>query len=93
MNHQFSPKLFSNTSLIYSDYRYNIDLTNSSSFNGRITSQIKDWNLKRSVSIRIRIIREVWGEFCYHTIKPGEYSGDFTLQSQAYTHSWENAAV
>ncbi|MBB6501529.1 TonB-dependent receptor [Pedobacter cryoconitis] len=93
-NHQFSPKLFSNTSLIYSDYRYNIDLTNSSNFTGRISSQIKDWNLKEEFSFypNTNNTWKIGANSIYHTIKPGEYSGDFTLDSQPYTHSWENAA-
>ena len=92
-NHQFGPKLFSNTSLIYSDYNYNIDLNSSDSFSGGISSQIKDWNLKQEFSFYPNT-NNTWRigvNSIYHTIKPGEYTGDFTLVSQPYTHSWENS--
>ena len=92
-NHQFSPKLFSNTSVIYSDYRYNIDLNNSNEFEGNIKSQIKDWNVKQEFSFYPNT-RNTWKiglNSMYHTIRPGEFSGDLTLESQPFTHSWENA--
>lgn len=92
-NHQFSPKLFSNTSLIYSDYRYNIDLNTSSSFKGTIQSQIKDWNLKEEFSFYPNA-NNTWRmgvNSIYHTIKPGEYTGELTFDDQAYTYSAENA--
>ena len=45
-NHLFSEKLFSNTTLIYSDYNYAIqNFDNRSDF--KVTSIIKDWNLKQ----------------------------------------------
>lgn len=93
-NHQFSPKLFSNTSLIYSDYKYNIDINNTNSFRGHISSQIKDWNLKEEVTLYPSTTNTLrFGvSSIYHTIKPGEYSGEITLVSQPYTYSWENGA-
>jgi hypothetical protein len=93
-NHQFNPKLFSNTSVIYSDYQYHIDLENNRSFEAHISSQIKDWNLKEEFSFYPNT-KNTWKtgfNSVYHTIRPGEYSGDLTLTSQPYTHSWENAA-
>lgn len=93
-NHQFSPKLFSNTSVIYSDYKYNIDLNNTATFNGHIDSEIKDWNVKEEFSFYPNT-SNTWKlgvSSIYHTIKPGEYSGDLTLESQPNTYSWENGA-
>jgi hypothetical protein len=93
-NHQFSPKLFANTSVIYSDYRYNIDLNNTNSFEAHISSQIKDWNVKEELSF-YPDTKNTWRmgiNSVYHTIRPGEYSGDLTLASQPYTYSWENGA-
>ncbi|WP_158799939.1 TonB-dependent receptor [Pedobacter sp. L105] len=93
-NHQFSPKLFSNTSLIYSDYKYNIDLNNSDTYSGHIASQIKDWSLKEEFSFYPNS-NNTWKmgvSSIYHTIRPGEYSGDLTLTNQPYTYSLENAA-
>jgi len=93
-NHQFSPKLFSNTSLIYSDYKYNIDLNNSDIYSGHIASQIKDWSFKEEFGFYPNT-NNTWKmgvSSIYHTIRPGEYSGDLTLVSQPYTYSLENAA-
>lgn len=92
-NHQFNPKLFSNTSLIYSDYKYDINLNSSATFKGQINSQIKDWNFKEEFSYYANA-RNTWRiglNTVYHTIKPGEYSGDLTLADQPYTFSLENA--
>ena len=45
-NHLFNNRIFSNTSLIYSDYNYAIEnLENGNDF--RVTSIIRDWNLKQ----------------------------------------------
>lgn len=45
-NHLFSEKMFSNTTLIYSDYNYAIEnFDNRSDF--KVTSIIRDWNLKQ----------------------------------------------
>jgi len=92
-NHQFSPKLFSNTSLIYSDYSYNIDLNTSSSFKGSIMSRIKDWNAKEEFSF-FPNSNNTWKmgiNSIYHTIRPGEYTGNLTYTNQAFNYSWENA--
>ena len=47
-NHIFSPKLFSNTSLIYSNYNYKISIR-SGATDFDIFSQIRDWNLKKEL--------------------------------------------
>ena len=44
-NHLFSEKLFSNTSLIFSDYDYVVKILNSENTFG-VTSGIRDINLK-----------------------------------------------
>jgi hypothetical protein len=96
-NHIFSSKLFSNTSLIFSNYDYNIDVR-FGAFDFDIFSQIRDWNLKQefqwypnsrnSARFGFNTIR--------HTIRPGEITSSegsginsSTLQKR---HSWENAA-
>lgn len=48
-NHIFSDRLFSNTSLIYSDYDYEIGLGDADD-GFSITSTINDWNLKQDFS-------------------------------------------
>ncbi|WP_207532016.1 TonB-dependent receptor [Desertivirga arenae] len=74
-NHLFSDKIFSNTSLIYSDYDYAIEnLSEGSDF--RVTSIIRDWNLKQdyqyfassSHTLRFGI------NASHHKIRPGEIS-------------------
>lgn len=51
-NHFFSERLFSNTSLIYSDFTYHVDVSsNDSDF--KIASKIQNWNLKQDFSYYI----------------------------------------
>lgn len=93
-NHQFGPRLFSNTSVIYSDYQYNIDLNNTATTTGHISSTIKDWNVKEELSY-YQNTNSTWRfgvNSIHHTIKPGEYTGQITTKSQPLTYSWENGA-
>lgn len=48
-NHVFSEKLFSNTTLIYSDFTYNVNVTNDDT-DFRIASKIENFNLKQDFS-------------------------------------------
>ena len=48
-NHIFNEKLFSNTSLIYSDFTYNVNVTNDNS-DFVIASKIENFNLKQDFS-------------------------------------------
>lgn len=43
-NHIWNERLFSNTSIIYSDFDYNVDIMQDAGFS--LTSMIKNWNLK-----------------------------------------------
>jgi len=95
-NHLFNSKLFSNTSLIYSNYDYKISI-NSGTNNFDIFSNILDYNLKQEFQwypnnrnhVRFGI------NTAYHTIRPGEVTGrgvnssinDVLLQKR---YSWEN---
>lgn len=96
-NHIFNKKLFSNTSLIFSNYDYKINV-NSESTKFGILSRIRDWNIKEelqwyannrnTVSFGINAI--------YHTIRPGEISvanesGTVTIQGLEDRYSLENA--
>lgn len=92
-NHLFSDKLFSNTSLIFSDYNYNINF-NASSLSIKIHSEIRDWNFKEELeyfanprnSIRFGV------SSIYHTITPGNITGSGIISStQPDNHTWENA--
>ncbi|MFC6100040.1 TonB-dependent receptor [Olivibacter domesticus] len=72
-NHIFNNKLFSNTSLIYSNYKYKIGI-NSGADIFDIFSNIRDYNLKQEFqwylnnknSLRFGL------NSTYHTIRPGE---------------------
>ena len=47
-NHSFGPRLFSNTSLIYSDYNYKLKINNNGS-DYLVRSELKDFNLKEEL--------------------------------------------
>lgn len=95
-NHIFSKKLFSNTSLIYSNYDYELKLkSGSNDFN--IFSQIKDGNLKQDYQLYAGAknnIRFGWSSI-YHTVRPGEITASQTSsinnKIQQKRYSFENA--
>ncbi|MBL7700171.1 MAG: TonB-dependent receptor [Chitinophagaceae bacterium] len=74
-NHVFNKKLFSNTSLIFSNYDYKIRI-NSESTDYRILSRIRDWNVKEEMQWYAGTGSTVkFGlNSIYHTIRPGEIS-------------------
>ncbi|MCF8346559.1 MAG: hypothetical protein K9G38_05055, partial [Bacteroidales bacterium] len=82
-NHIWSNKLFSNTSLIYSDYDYRVKIVRDSD-EFSLASIIKNWNLKQDFqyypnsnnTLSFGIISQ------YHTITPGqlETPEDFNFQ-------------
>lgn len=96
-NHIFSNKLFSNTSLIFSNYNYQIDIRSGAN-DVSLFSQIRDWNIKEELqwypnsrnSIRIGF------NSIYHSMRPGEVSSSqnssFNSQELEKRYSWENAA-
>lgn len=49
-NSVIHPKLFSNTTMVYSDFTYNVDV-NSDNSNFVISSKIRNWNLKQDFSL------------------------------------------
>ncbi len=74
-NHIYNTRLFSNTSLIFSNYDYKISI-NTETNDFRIFSQIRDWNLKYEMQYYINTAHTLnFGlNSIYHTIKPGEIS-------------------
>ena len=74
-NHIFNNRFFSNTSLIYSNYDYEIKLKQDVN-NYNITSRIHDWNFKEDMQYDIGGDHSLsFGlNSVYHTIKPGEIS-------------------
>jgi hypothetical protein len=72
-NHLFSNKLFSNTSLIFSNYSYVVQqFQNQDEF--KIKSQIRDWNLKEDFQYELGSDHSLkFGlNVLYHQISPGE---------------------
>lgn len=87
-NRLISGKLFSNTSLIYSDYNYVINI-NPGMGEFEMRSQIRDWNLKEEISIynSSRTSYKFGLNAIYHTVTPGEITNKtagykFTLQNR-----------
>lgn len=95
-NHIFNSRLFANTSLIYSNYKYNIGLSISNN-DIDIISRIQDWNLKQEYQYFLNPKNTIKFGFnsCYHDIVPGEIraSASSGINSRALTkrYSWENA--
>ncbi|MBU6121315.1 TonB-dependent receptor [Hymenobacter siberiensis] len=102
-NHLFTDRLFSNTSLIYSKYDYQIKIrVNDSDFS--IDSKIKDWNLKQDFEFTPSSKQTLrFGlNAIYHTITPGHVTAaadaavnstadktNYSLESAAYvSHEW-----
>ncbi|WP_316822706.1 TonB-dependent receptor [Pedobacter gandavensis] len=76
-NHLFSNKLFSNTSLIYSNYNYVIqNMMEDNNF--KVNSSIKDFNLKQDFDYRLSNDHNIkFGlNVIHHTIAPGKLSAD-----------------
>ena len=72
-NHIYSNKLFSNTSLIFSNYNYTISIRSGAN-DFDIFSQIRDWNLKHEMQwyLNDRNSIRVGFNSIVHTIRPGE---------------------
>ncbi len=75
-NHEFSAKLFSNTSVIYSDYSYRIKV----GFDDRefqIKSSIRDYNIKQDFSLFANSNNSIKFGFnlMHHTFRPTVFSG------------------
>lgn len=72
-NHIFSNKLFSNTSLIFSNYNYNISIK-SGAYDFDIKSRIQDMNFKEEMQWYVNNNNTVRFGFniIHHNIKPGE---------------------
>jgi len=72
LNHTFNEKLFSNTSLIYSDYSYQIDVGGDNDV--LLGSRIQDMNLKQDFSwyLNARNSLKFGGNLIFHKIVPGE---------------------
>ncbi len=72
-NHLFSDKLFSNTSLIYSDYSYGLGF-GADDDRVTITSSIEDWNFKQDFTLFANQNNTIkfGGNFIHHTFQTGQ---------------------
>jgi len=102
-NHVYNSRLFSNTSLIYSNYSYRIKI-NSGSNDIRITSKIRDLNLKHDFQYFINAQNRInFGiNLIHHNIIPGtitasekssfnnlELQKKLSIENAAYiSHEW-----
>lgn len=105
-NHLFSDRVFSNTSLIYSKYDYQVTLTANNKESG-IDSKIEDYNLKQDFEFTPGTTQKIrfGGQAIYHTITPGHVTAasdaavnatparpNYSLESAAYvSHEWQAA--
>lgn len=74
-NHLINSKLFSNTSLVYSDYNYGIKI-NPGMGEFKIASEIRDWNLKEEISFypSSKASYRFGINAIQHTVTPGRVS-------------------
>ncbi|MDO8994630.1 MAG: TonB-dependent receptor, partial [Daejeonella sp.] len=78
-NHLFSNRLFSNTSLIYSNYNYVIENFLEEN-NFRVNSSIRDMNLKQDFQLALNNSHNIrFGlDLIHHTIAPGNITASAT---------------
>ncbi len=92
-NHLFSDRLFSNTSLIFSNYDYKININNGSKIN--IISRIQDYGLKEDLQFYIQSNSTLKFGFnsIYHKIIPGVITTDNNVDLKNLTNKfdWENS--
>jgi hypothetical protein len=82
-NHLFNSKLFTNTSLIYSDFTYNMQL-GSDSTQVNVQSAIRDFNLKQEWQYYLNQQHTLKSGFnsIYHSFIPGSVTGTSTISLQ-----------
>jgi hypothetical protein len=93
-NSIINTKLFSNTSIIYSNYDYGFSFENGNS-TFELSSKIQDWNLKQDFTLYAsnKHTMRFGMQSILHTITPGSVSGTASNTFTRYVRrSWENAA-
>lgn len=75
-NHQFSDKVFVNTSLIYNDYKFAANFEQND-FGIKLSSGVRDWSLKSDLDFFNENNHHFKGGFAYtyHTFIPNQISG------------------
>ena len=86
-NHLFTPKLFLNTSVNYTNYQYTIGST-SDILNFSVGSSIQDWTIKEDFDYAPNVLHNVkfGAHFTYHTFGVGR----FQLSSTDNTLNFKN---
>lgn len=103
-NHIFNNRLFSNTSIIYSNYNYNIGIS-SNNDNITIASKIIDWHFKEDFQYYFgpKSTLHFGVDVIHHTLNPGvidasasssfnglDLQNKYSLESAAYvSHEWK----
>jgi hypothetical protein len=92
-NHLYSNRLFSNTSVIFSNYEYNIN-TNLAGTKGSIISRIQDYGLKQDFQYFANTRHQLKFGFnsIYHKIIPTGTDKSVSELNLPDKNSWENAA-
>ena len=87
-NHLFSDKLFLNTSAIYNDYHFAMQMI-SKDFNFSTYSGIRDWSMKADFSYFPNTVHKIkfGGNYTYHTFIPGASSASTSDSLQLDTKS------
>jgi hypothetical protein len=93
LNHLFSDRLFSNTSLIFSNYDYKINVDMGTKMS--IISRIQDYNLKQDFQYYAgtKSTLKFGYNSTYHKIIPGAIttSDNINMKNLANRYAWENA--
>lgn len=94
-NHLFSDRLFSNTSIILSNYVYKINLDIGDVMDMHVISRIQDYGVKQDFQLFSKNNNTVKIGFnsTYHRIVPGAITstGDLNLNDLRNKYAWENA--
>jgi CarboxypepD_reg-like domain/TonB-dependent Receptor Plug Domain len=92
-NSVLNPKLFSNTSLIYSDYDYKIKISPGDDSEFNITSKIRDLNFKQEFQF-FPSEKSNWRfgvNSIYHTVRPSKFAETGSGLDSLNRYAWENA--
>jgi hypothetical protein len=93
-NHVFSEKIFSNTSLIFSQYNYRFNVA-VGTMTMNVISEIKDWNLKEDLHYYLNSNNTIKIGFnsIYHTFVPSKVDSSvfFHVRSMDNRYALENA--
>ena len=91
-NHLFNDQLFSNTTLIYSDYDYSVGLDRSEDY-FNISSGIKDYNLKQDFIYypKANTTIKFGANAIYHTFEPGSREAEINEEANTFIIDERNA--